>query len=102
MSDQQRPKDELDLSLYPPPQIVPSKQQKHTYDRVKRLRLKRGDILVVSDPLDAYNLSRMRWPYIAFQVPIVVVQGSVDVLPAATLRKILAESEDCSRIIIPK
>lgn len=99
---QKPPKDELDLSLYPPPQVVPSRQQKHSYDRVKRLRLKRGDILVVSDPLDAYNLSRMKWPYISFQVPIVVVQGSIEAMPAATLRKILAESEECSRLIIPK
>jgi hypothetical protein len=84
------------------PQLVPTKKKKHVYDRVRRLRLKRGDVIVCHDVQDAHNLARMRWPYISFQVPIVCAPGGIEQLPIEALRQILREAETCSQLIIPK
>lgn len=73
----------------------------HLYDRIKKLRLKRGDVLVVPDPMTAKELSQMKWPYITFQVPIVIAPLGLERIPAEDLMKIAQRVRESSQLIIP-
>lgn len=71
------------------------------FEMVKRLRLQRGDVVVVRDPFIAERLAQMKWPYITFQVPIVVAPLGIEAIPAEELMKIAQSARETSRLIIP-
>jgi len=70
------------------------------YDRIKKLRLRRGDVLVVRDVMLAREISEMKFPFLTFQVPIVVAPLGIEAIPADDLLKIAQKARETSQLII--
>jgi hypothetical protein len=71
------------------------------YDKVKKMRLRRGDILVCHDPMTAETLARMKFPFLPFQVPIVVAPLGLERIPADDLMGIAQKARQTAQLIIP-
>jgi len=71
------------------------------FDKIKKLRLRRGDILVCTDPHLGKVLAEMKFPYLNFQVPIVVAPLGLQAIKADDLLAIARRARETSQLIIP-
>lgn len=75
--------------------------KQHLYDKVKKMRLRRGDLLICRDYQTGKMLSEMKFPFLTFQVPIVVAPGGLECIPADDLMKIAQRARQTAQLIIP-
>jgi len=72
-----------------------------SFDKIKKLRLRRGDCLVVREFELAQQISKMKFPFLNFQVPIICAPLGVEVIPADELVKVAERARATSQLIIP-
>ena len=68
--------------------------------RIEKLRIKRGDVLVVRDYNTAKRLEGIHFN-LQFQVPIVFAPLGIEKLSVDALKNIIAEVDEAKRIILP-
>jgi len=68
---------------------------------VRKLHLERGDILVCTDPHLGKALSEMKFPYLTFQVPIIVAPLGLEAIKPDDLLAIARRARETSQLIIP-